>query len=215
MFEPVRAPWADSMMNAVTYTDGSSLFANRPDLLKGAEIKATSPLFAVVIRLASSAATTGRTWEIITDMAAALSALARPGSNFLVPLDDEGYPMREHESDILARLSRRSGMLLSMEELIPLITPPTNATARRLRRETKRTNPAPDIIRGGKLSLGMNAHGGGESEIFLPPEFRVRHTHIIGASGSGKSTLLSQPHHTRHRARRRRRSARSARRSCR
>ncbi len=168
-----------------------AVFNNRSDLVKGAEMKAASPLFAVVIRLASSAADTRRTWEIITDMAAALSALARPGSNFLVPLDDADYPPREHESDILARLSRRSGMPLSMEELIPLITPPTTATARKLRRETKRSNAAPDFLfKSGSLSLGTNTHAGSTREVLLSPEHRVRHTHINGASGSGKSTLL-------------------------
>ena len=99
LFEPVRAPWAEHMMQALTRENGSPFFANRPDLLKGAELKASSPLFAVVLRLASSAAETARTWEIITDMAAALSALSRPGSNYLVPFDDAGYPMREHEAD--------------------------------------------------------------------------------------------------------------------
>ena len=190
MFEPVRAPWAESMVRAVANDDGTSFFKNHSDLVKGAALKAASPLFAVVIRLVSSAADTRRTWEIIADVAAALSALARPGSNYLVPLDDANYPVREHESDIVTRLSRRSGMLLSLEELIPLITPPTSTTARRLRRETKRTNAAPDIVGIGTLSLGVNSHAGGESEVFLSPEFRVRHTHIIGASGSGKSTLL-------------------------
>ena len=191
MFEPVQAPWAESMVRAVTDSEGEPFFSGRGDLVGGVEQKVSSPLFGVVIRLASSAAETRRTWEIIADMAAALSALARPGANFLVPLDDEGYPTPEHEEDILQRLSRRSGMVLSMEELIPLITPPTTAVSRKLRRETKRTNAAPDmLLNTGVLLLGTNTHGGATSEVFLSPEHRVRHMHVIGASGTGKSTML-------------------------
>ncbi|MEK0451124.1 MAG: hypothetical protein RL088_3392 [Verrucomicrobiota bacterium] len=191
LFEPVQAPWAESMARAVTGADGKPFFNNRADLVRGMEQKNAAPLFGVVVRLASSASNTPRAWEIIGDMAAALSALERPGSNHLIPLDDEGYPMREHEADILNRLSRRSGMLLSLDELIPLLTLPTTANSRRLRRETKRTNTAPQVLHdGGAVSLGTNTHAGTTNEVFLLPEHRVRHMHVIGASGTGKSTLL-------------------------
>ena len=191
LFEPVQAPWSESMTRAVADATGKPFFKNRADLAHGVEQKNATPLFAVVIRLASSAADTQRAWEIIGDMAATLSALARPGSNYLIPLDDEEYPMPAHESDILNRLSRRTGILLSLDELIPLLTVPTTANSRKLRRETKRTNAAPHILHdGGKLSLGTNIHAGTESEVFLSPEQRVRHTHVIGSSGTGKSTLL-------------------------
>lgn len=191
LFEPVQAPWAESMARAVTGSEGKPFFNNRTDLVRGMEQKNASPLFGVVLRLASSASNTPRAWEIISDIAAALSALARPGSNYLIPLDDEGYPTREHEADILNRLSRRSGMLLSLDELIPLLTLPTTANSRKLRRETKRTNTAPQVLRnGGVLSLGTNTHAGTTNEVFLLPEHRVRHMHVIGASGTGKSTLL-------------------------
>ena len=191
LFEPVQAPWKDSMMRAVTDGEGKPFFNDRADLVRGVEQKTASPLFGVVVRLASSAADTRRTWEIIADLAAPLSALARPGCNFLLPLDDEDYLVHEHEEDILNRLSRRSGMVLSMEELIPLLTPPTTATAKKLRRETKRTNAAPEmLLSASALSLGINTHAGTKAEVFLSSEHRVRHMHVIGASGTGKTTML-------------------------
>ncbi|MCE9608859.1 MAG: type IV secretion system DNA-binding domain-containing protein [Chthoniobacter sp.] len=191
LLEPAQAPWAGSIECLVINGEGKPFFADRADLVDGMRDKLASPLFAVVVRLVSSAAHTRRTWEIIHDMCAALSAVERPGSNYFVPLDDEGYPMSDHEDDILDRLSRRSGMLLSLEELIPLLTPPVAATARRLRRETGGTHAAPGIQLGsGTLSLGMNTHAGATKEIFLSPEHRVRHTHVIGSSGTGKSTML-------------------------
>ena len=191
LFEPVQAPWGESIVRAVTDGDGKPFFKDRADLVRGAEEKIASPLFSVVVRLASSAADTRRTWEIIADLAASLSAFARPGCNYLIPLDDVDYPVHDHEEDILNRLSRRSGMLLSMEELIPLLTPPTTATAKKLRRETKRTNAAPEmLLNAGALSLGINSHAGTKAEVFLSSEHRVRHMHVIGASGTGKTTLL-------------------------
>jgi hypothetical protein len=191
LFEKVENEWDESIVAAATDGDGKPFFVDRPDLTKAAEQKIASPLFAVVIRLASSACDMERAWEIIADMAAPLSAFSRSGSNYLIPLRNNDYQGEEHERDILTRMSRRSGMLLNMEELTSLITPPFTANSKKLRRETKRTNPAPEMLTaGGSLSLGMNMHAGKTREIFLSPEHRVRHTHVIGASGFGKTTFL-------------------------
>jgi hypothetical protein len=191
LFEPVRNSWPQSILVSVSDDDGKPFFSNRPELLRAAEQKTASPLFAVVIRLASSAENSSRSWEIIADMAAGFSALSRNSSNYLVPLYNEEYPPRDHEEDILTRRSRRSGMLLSLEELVHFITLPTAVVSRRLRRETKKTRPAPELAAiDGSILLGTNRHAGIEKEVRLTSEQRVRHCHIIGASGTGKSTLL-------------------------
>jgi hypothetical protein len=189
LFTPAREHWPESALRAVSDTEGRPLFSNRPDLLRGAQRKTESPLFAVVIRLVGSAASSKRAWEIITDIGSPFSAFAKPGSNFLAPLRNDEYPPEAHEEDILARASRRSGMLLSLEELISLISPPVTSTSKRLYRETKRTKRAPEAA-SGSLLLGTNLHAGTAKEVRLTPEQRVRHCHIIGASGTGKSTLL-------------------------
>jgi len=191
LFAPARRAWAESVVVAVSDAHGKSLFINRPDLRRGAQQKIASPLFAVVIRLAASAVNAARAWEIIADLAAPFAAFARPGGNFFAPLNNEGYSAFAHEADILTRSSRRSGVLLNMEELIPLLTPPVSAPSRKLLRETQRTHSAPErLITGGTLLLGTNRHAGKTNEVFLTPEHRVRHTHVIGASGTGKSTFL-------------------------
>lgn len=191
LFTPARRAWAASMVAAVSDADGQPFFTNRPELLRGAQAKAMSPLFAVVIRLAACGADSERAWQIVSDIAAPFSAFARPGGNFFVPLNNEGYPARAHEADILTRATRRSGMLLNTEELIPLLSPPVAATSRKLCRETKRTHNAPErLTESGTLFLGMNRHAGATREVWLTPEHRVRHTHVIGASGTGKSTFL-------------------------
>ena len=191
LIEPVQNPWDESVIRAVTDAEGRPFFANRPDLVRAAEQKVASPLFSVVVRLAASAADMSRAWEIIADMAAPLSAFSRPGSNYFIPLSNDSYPPADHEDDILNRLSRRCGMLLNMEELMPLLTLPTTSTSRKLRRETKRTNAAAAMLSDSNgFFLGTNTHAGTTRDVFLSPEHRVRHTHVIGASGTGKSTLL-------------------------
>lgn len=191
LFEPVYSPWSESILAAVTGGDGRSFFENRPELVPAAGRKVASPLFGVVVRLAASAISIERAWEIIADLAAPLSGLSTQGSNFLVPLNNDTYAAHDHEKDILSRQTRRSGMVLNMEEVIPLLTPPTTSTSRKLRRETKQTNPVPEkLTHAGALCLGGNTHAGKTKEVFLSSENRVRHMHVIGASGTGKSTLL-------------------------
>jgi hypothetical protein len=191
LLEPAVSPWAESMQRTVIGRTGQAIFSDRPDLARGVVQKLASPLFGVVIRLVSCAGETPRAWELIADLASALSALARPGSNCFVPLNDEGYDASDHEGDILARVSRRSGMLLSLDELSPLLMPPTMSGSRKLRRETKRTRPAPDALFNlNAVQLGVNRHAGKSRSVFLSAEHRVRHMHVVGASGTGKSTLL-------------------------
>jgi hypothetical protein len=191
LFEPVQNPWSQSAIAAVTDNEGGPFFVNRPELVRSAQQKTASPLFAVVVRFAASAEEVRRCWEIIADMAAGFSALSRPGSNHLVPLHNDEYPPRDHEEDILLRQSRRCGMLLNLEELTHFLTFPTATTSKRLRRETTKTHPAPKTpTQDGSILLGTNLHAGTVNEVRLTPEQRTRHCHIIGASGTGKSTLL-------------------------
>lgn len=190
LFEPVQNPWLESVRKAVREDDGTAIFSNRPELVRGAELKTASPIFAVVIRLVASAVDSARSWEIVSDMAAGFSALSRAGTNYLVPLRNDEYPTQKHEEDILARQSHRSGMLLNLEELTHFLTLPTAAVSRKLRRDTAKTRPAPEKTREGSLLLGLNPHAGVSREVWLSPEDRVRHCHVVGASGTGKSTLL-------------------------
>lgn len=190
LLEPVQNDWMESMVRIVSDEKGKPLFENRPDLVSAATRKIASPLFAVVIRLVSSAATLSRAWEIIADLAAPFSAVSQPGSNYFKPLSNEGYASAEHEENILNRQSRRCGMLLNMEEVMSFISPPMTSTSGKLRRETKPTRLAPETLPSFGLSLGLNKHAGLMKEVFLSPEHRVRHTHVIGASGTGKTTFL-------------------------
>jgi Type IV secretion-system coupling protein DNA-binding domain len=92
---------------------------------------------------------------------------------------------------LLDRQSLRSGMLISSDELVSVVHPPSaSVRSSKLKREEKRSKAAPALAFGHSLVLGENIHGGKTTHITLSADQRMRHTYIIGASGTGKSTLL-------------------------
>ena len=192
LFEHVKNPWAEALVNAVSTNTSKALFVNVPELLEGAKLKSARPLFAAVVRVAVRSPDFERVQQIARNLASALNALSQPNGNELLPLHNEEYPSETHVEDILRRQSHRSGMLLNADELLGLIRFPTSAVrSPKFQRQTRKTKHAPPITTGTQgLVLGINTHAGETSTVVLTPEQRVQHTHIIGASGTGKSTLL-------------------------
>ncbi|MEO6245224.1 MAG: type IV secretion system DNA-binding domain-containing protein, partial [Opitutaceae bacterium] len=109
-----------------------------------------------------------------------------------IPLRNDDYPVEAHTEDILRRQSRRSGMLLTADELFGFIRFPTSAVrSPKFLRQWRRTKAAPESVRASQgLALGTNRHAGETVTVRLSAEQRVRHMHLVGASGTGKSTLL-------------------------
>jgi len=192
LFQAAHHPWAESITRSVTHADGSAFFINVPDLPGAAKEKTRSPLYAAVVRIAVRSEREERTLQIACDLASALRVFAAPNGNDLIPLSNEDYPIEEHIEDVVARQSRRSGMLLNSEELTGFVHLPSSAVRSRVfERETGKTKAAPAIARQASgVLLGDNVHIGQSIPVRLTPEQRVRHMHIIGASGTGKSTLL-------------------------
>lgn len=191
IFEPVTAPWADGMMQVSARSDGTPVFKNRPDLAREAATKARSPLYAVVLRLATCAKDGNRAWALLAPLVAALNALSRPGGNHLVPLAMNDYASEAQEEDILRRQSHRWGMILSQEELLALIRlPDDRSLSKRLRQDSGQTRAYASVTSSGLL-LGWNVHAGRRQEVYLTPEQRVRHLHAIGGTGTGKTTFLA------------------------
>jgi len=192
VFEPVRNPWAESTLQAVTDHDGKPFFVNAPELAKEAEKKISRPLYAAVVRVAARSSDIDRVWEIVREAASAMGVFARPGGNELIPLTNDAYPYEDHVEDLIRRQSRRSGMLLNSDELVGFVhLPSIEVRSPKLMRQTGKTKAAPQaVLNSHGLVLGENVHAGKTVTVALTPEQRVRHTHIIGASGTGKSTLL-------------------------
>jgi hypothetical protein len=194
LLEPVRHPWAPSMIRAVTMGDGRPFFANDPELVPQTRLKVSCPLFAVVVRLAAVAPSATRTIELLRTLAGALRPLGNTQGNQLVPLTNDDYDPEHHLLDLLFRETHRSGMLLNSDELVAMAHLPTAAVrAKSLRRALQRTKPVPKALAvdAGGVWIGDNLHEGVVRHVRLPMETRLNHCHILGGTGSGKSTLLS------------------------
>ncbi|MGD0499064.1 MAG: type IV secretion system DNA-binding domain-containing protein [Bryobacteraceae bacterium] len=191
LFAPLRHPWAESILRAVTDEAGESFFADDPNMVKLAAEKVSSPLFAAVIRVAAQSSKAKRAWRIAENAGKALRQFAAPSSNELLPLSNDRYDERRHSADVVARTSCRAGLILNRNELISLVhLPSASARSVKLQREERKTKVAPALVLGHSLVLGENQHVGKTVRVSMSAEQRIRHMHVIGASGSGKSTLL-------------------------
>jgi hypothetical protein len=192
LFERVKKPWAESLVDAVSNDSGKAYFINAPELLDGATLKTARPLFGAVVRIAVRSPDFARVSQIARNLASALSAFSQPNGNSLIPLHNDHYSNETHVEDVLRRQTHRSGMLLNADELLGLIRFPTSAVrSPKFQRLTRKTKPAPAIATGNLgITLGLNTHAGETQTVRLTPQQRVQHTHIIGASGTGKSTLF-------------------------
>ena len=191
VFQPAREPWAESMLRAVTDSQGKPFFADAPQMVPYTKQKVSRPLFSVVIRAAARGSSRERSLEVVRAIGSALVQFTEPGSNGLIPLENTDYPVDSHLKDIANRQSRRSGMILNSAELLGFVhLPSASVRAEKLKREVKRSKAAPILAAGHDLILGENVHIGKKMQVSLAPEHRLSHTYVIGASGTGKSTLL-------------------------
>ncbi len=189
LFEPARAPWAESMIRAVTDAEGHSFLANAPEMVSLAREKVAHPLFAAVIRVAAQSESQARAWALAKAVGGSLAQLRNPASNELIPLANDTYPDSDHAEDVCARTTRRSGMLLNLDELVSLVHPPSaSVRVPQLRREVSKTKAAPEIVRSHPFVIGENRHAGKTVPVTLSAQQRTQHCYVIGASGTGKST---------------------------
>ncbi|MEX1138906.1 MAG: type IV secretion system DNA-binding domain-containing protein [Bacteroidota bacterium] len=191
IFQVAQEPWADSIMRSVTDYRGDSFFADAPEMVPLTREKICKPLFGVVVRVLAQSATEERSWEIARNAFGSLSVLSRPDSNSLIPLTNGSNEAEPLLQDAAERVTRRSGMLLNSEELVSLIhLPSPSIPLRKLRREYRKTRPAPTEAKGHSYALGENTHEAERVAVSLSEAHRLKHIHIIGATGTGKSTLL-------------------------
>lgn len=127
LFSATRSDWASSVRAAVTDFEGQPFFEDAPELTHLAFEKVAHPLFAVVVRIAAASDDDDRAQMIARRMSAALASFARPDGNELVIMTNEAEI--DLESDLLARTTHRSGMLLSVGELLGFVHPPSASLA--------------------------------------------------------------------------------------
>ncbi|HYC44858.1 MAG TPA: type IV secretion system DNA-binding domain-containing protein [Burkholderiales bacterium] len=190
LFTPVVNPWGRAITSALV-RQGEPTFEDAPEFVPLAKEKTSSPMFAVVLRVAAAAASKEEARNLIRGTGDYFAQFSRPGSNHLIPLMNDGYPDDEHLEAFLLRSTYRSGMLLSAEELAGLVHPPDESVRHpALVRLTRRTKELPREARGHRLVLGVHEHQNRTQNASIEVAARLRHMHVIGASGTGKSTFL-------------------------
>lgn len=191
LFQETTAPWGESAIRAVGDNEGGAFFADAPRIAALAREKMQCPLFAAVARVAVRSGSEGRAWQLLRAVSGGLAPLDNAEGNALLPLENDNYPDDAHAEDVVCRRSRRSGMLLNVNELVTLVHPPSaSVRAERLERAATKTRGAPAAALGHPLVLGTNSHNGRTLPVTLGAGQRLRHMYLIGASGTGKSTLL-------------------------
>jgi hypothetical protein len=190
LFKGAVNPWAESMLRAVSDNRGDSFFMDAPEMPKLAQEKISSPLFGVVIRVIGHGSTEGEAWGVLDRVGGALVQSSRSTYNMLIPLNNNGYPLADHQLDVLLRESRRGGMILNAKEISTFVHYPFAISSKKLERDIRKTKAAPKIAEGNEFILGRNVHQGVERIATLSPTQRLKHMHLIGATGTGKSTLL-------------------------
>lgn len=191
LFQRVINPWERSILDAVQAGGDGCLFDDAPEFVPLAKEKTATPLFAVVLRIATQADSPERAWELARTLQGFLLQFNRPESNEFIPLENDGYPASLHEEALLARVSYRAGMLLSLNELLGLAhVPDASVTHPALVRLKHHTKAVPHEALDHPFVLGRNEHRGLATNITLPTEARMAHMHVIGASGTGKSSFL-------------------------
>lgn len=191
LFQAADNPWAESVIRSVTGNDGSSFFADAPEMLPLTREKIGSPLFAAVVRVVARSSSEKGSWEIARSLSSTLNILANPGSNELIPLNNDGYSDSVHLDDVVHRRTHRSGMILNSKELLNLVhLPSISVRSPKFRGIHKKTKEAPKSSEGHRFVLGDNIHQNRTVPVSLSTEQRLRHIHVVGSTGTGKSTLL-------------------------
>lgn len=192
LFKGTKKAWVPEIIEAVTCSDGSPFFIDAPEILPAAKEKVSSILFSAVCRVITSSNTNDSAISIMRQTLSIVRAISRSNVNEFKDLSNAGYNIKCHISDCLKRQSRRSGMLLNIEELVTFVHFPTSPLVSPKYIEThKKSKEVPYTAVGHKYILGNNIHNGNIEIASLSISQRLRHIHIIGATGTGKSTLLT------------------------
>jgi predicted DNA-binding transcriptional regulator AlpA len=185
LFAPTRSPWREDIeefVSSIEDVDGVRSLVHE---------KFVEQIFAAGVRIAVRSPREDRARFLAERLTDALISVTRSPTNALVPLAPGTDVLDEELGDIVARQTRRSGMLLSLSELQTLVHLPSAAIrSTKLLRLSERTKAAPAGVASKGLILGTNEHDGLLRTVALSTTERLRHMHVAGSTGSGKSTLL-------------------------
>lgn len=165
--------------------------------------KLKSPFVSVNIRIVASAATEGEASGILGDLESSFNQFENGFGNRIVwkKVDAKMGGLIKPTNkltDLLEQFSLRSfdprqAAVLNLEEITTCFHFPASRVghaAPQLKQSKAGTSPVPlDVPKEGTL-LGVNAHRGSETRVYIAPEDRMRHFYVIGQTGTGKTNLL-------------------------
>jgi excisionase family DNA binding protein len=190
LFQPLSSSWTEAIQKLPSQT----IFKDLPEsssLQSALKQKLTSPLFAVVLRLAVSSESLARSWQLIKQIGGSLACFSSPSGNQLIALDNTGISPNNHLASLINRTSYRSGMILNVGELASFAhLPSASVKSTKLKRNDLKTKAAPTSALGHPFILGQNEHQGETKAVSLSEETRTRHLLSLGATGSGKTNAL-------------------------
>jgi len=187
IFQGVNSPWADSILKSVSI-GSSSFFPDSPEMLTCAKTKVSSPLFAVVFRLAVQSYDSNEAERVANELILNVITSSKSGFNSLVPLSNQDYQYESHLANLKLRGTNRFGMIMNSQEMASFVN---FSIISKYHTSTSKTKTVPKELINNDYFLGVNTHLGVEKDVSLTDEHRLKHCHIIGATGTGKSTLIT------------------------
>ncbi|NVK52476.1 MAG: ATP-binding protein [Flavobacteriaceae bacterium] len=192
LFKGITSPLANDISYAVSDGVGGSFFSDAPEMPHCAKEKISSPLFSVVMRIATQGNSNIRSQYLAQELSRSISTISRSAHNKLIPLSNEGYNYDFHYYNLHHRLSNRLGFVLNSKELNTFLHYPNRTiVSKKIGLQGGKTKQVPKETIHQKYLIGTNKHNGVATKVMLNDEMRLRHTHIIGATGTGKSTLMA------------------------
>jgi len=193
IFKGVTAPWAQDISYSVSDGSGGSFFADSPEMVSLAQEKVSSPLFSVIMRIATQGINNERSRYLASELSRSISTVSNSPFNKLIPLSNEGYDYEQHLRNVFERRSNRLGMIMNGNELVSFVHYPNKSIiSQKLRPQTGKTKLLPQICLNKKYVLGMNHHEREEQEVSISDDVYSKHMVIAGSTGSGKTHLLKQ-----------------------
>ena len=187
IFQGVNNPWADSIFKSVS-VGSNSFFPYSPEMLTCAKNKVSSPLFAVVFRLAVQSYDSKEAERIACEVILNIITASKSCFNSLVPLSNQDYQYELHLANLKLRGTNRFGMIMNSQEMASFIN---FSISSKYLTNTSKTKTVPKELTNNDYLLGVNIHLGIKKDVTLTDNHRLKHCHIIGATGTGKSTLIT------------------------
>lgn len=193
LFSRTRQNWQRTAQGAIFDRNGKLAFSELQNYLASIKEKLSSPVLAAQIRLAINSGSLEKSLQLARQTSAFFRQFSDSAGNELIPLKNEGVSSEKHIQSILHRITYRSGMLLSAQELSSICRLPSDVVrTKKLLRDENRTKSAPEFATKGNIILGENHHSGQTQIIKLSDKQRLKHIWITGGSGCGKSSLITQ-----------------------